>query len=56
MHIGIFDSGLGGFIIAMAIQKAMPEYNYAKILVTDITPNIKKLSQKWFGKNTKQEF
>ena len=27
----------------------------AKILVTDITPNIVKLSKKWFGKNTKPE-
>jgi glutamate racemase len=27
----------------------------ARILVTDITPNIKKLSKKWFGKNTKPE-
>ena len=27
----------------------------ARILVTDITPNIKKLSQKWFGKNTRPE-
>ena len=28
MKIGIFDSGLGGLIIAKAIRKAMPEYDY----------------------------
>ncbi len=28
MKIGIFDSGLGGLIIARAIVKAMPEYDY----------------------------
>lgn len=28
MKIGIFDSGLGGLIIARAIRKAMPEYDY----------------------------
>ena len=28
MKIGIFDSGLGGLIIARAIQKKMPEYDY----------------------------
>ena len=28
MKIGIFDSGLGGLIVARAIQKAMPEYDY----------------------------
>jgi len=29
MKIGIFDSGLGGLIIARAIRKMMPEYDYA---------------------------
>ncbi|MFA6177623.1 MAG: glutamate racemase [Candidatus Paceibacterota bacterium] len=28
MRIGIFDSGLGGLIIARAIRKTMPEYDY----------------------------
>ncbi|MBI3888366.1 glutamate racemase [Candidatus Nomurabacteria bacterium] len=28
MRIGIFDSGLGGLIVARAVQKAMPEYDY----------------------------
>lgn len=28
MKIGIFDSGLGGLLIAKAIRKAMPEYDY----------------------------
>ncbi len=28
MKIGIFDSGLGGLIIAQAIRKMMPEYDY----------------------------
>ncbi|MEI7709100.1 MAG: glutamate racemase [bacterium] len=28
MKIGIFDSGLGGLIIAKAIREAMPEYDY----------------------------
>ncbi len=37
------------------IEKRLAQKGKAKILVTDITPNIKKLSQKWFGKNTKPE-
>lgn len=37
------------------IEKRLAKNKKAKILVTDITPNIKKLSQKWFGKNTKVE-
>jgi glutamate racemase len=28
MKIGIFDSGLGGLIVARAIRKALPEYDY----------------------------
>jgi glutamate racemase len=37
------------------IEKKLSKNKKAKILVTDITPNIKKLSQKWFGKNAKLE-
>jgi len=37
------------------IEKKLAKNRKAKILVTDITPNIKKLSQKWFGKNTRPE-
>ena len=37
------------------IEKKLAKNKKAKILVTDITPNIKKLSQKWFGKNAKPE-
>ncbi len=37
------------------IEKKLAKNKKAKILVTDVTPNIKKLSQKWFGKNTKPE-
>ncbi len=37
------------------IEKRLAKNKKARILVTDITPNIKKLSQKWFGKNTKPE-
>lgn len=28
MKIGVFDSGLGGFLMLDAIQKALPEYDY----------------------------
>ena len=37
------------------IVKKLAQKGKAKILVTDITPNIKKLSQKWFGNKTKPE-
>jgi len=37
------------------IEKKLAKNKKVKILVTDITPNIKKLSQKWFGKNIKPE-
>ena len=37
------------------IEKKLAKNKQAKILVTDITQNINKLSQKWFGKNTKPE-
>jgi len=43
------------FIKHPEIEKKLARNKKAKILVTDITPNIKKLSQKWFGENTKPE-
>jgi glutamate racemase len=43
------------FVQHPEIEKKLAKNKKAKILVTDITPNIKKLSQKWFGKNTKPE-
>ena len=36
--IGIFDSGLGGLIIAKAIHKMMPEYNYVYLGDTKRVP------------------
>jgi len=38
MKIGIFDSGLGGLIIAKAIQKRMPEYDYVYLGDTKRVP------------------
>ncbi len=38
MRIGIFDSGLGGLIIAKAIHKAMPEYDYVYLGDTKRVP------------------
>jgi len=38
MRIGIFDSGLGGLIIAKAIKKAMPEYDYVYLGDTKRVP------------------
>ena len=38
MKIGIFDSGLGGLIIARAIKKAMPEYDYVYLGDTKRVP------------------
>ena len=38
MKIGIFDSGLGGLIIARAIHKAMPEYDYVYLGDTKRVP------------------
>ncbi len=35
------------------ITKKLAQNGKARILITDITPNIKKLSKKWFGKNAK---
>ena len=43
------------FVQHPEIEKKLAKNRKAKILVTDITPNIKKLSQKWFGKNIKPE-
>ncbi len=37
------------------IEKNISKKGQAKILVTDITKNVEKLSKKWFGKNTKPE-
>ena len=38
MRIGIFDSGLGGLIIAKAIYKVMPEYDYVYLGDTKRVP------------------
>lgn len=38
MRIGIFDSGLGGLIIAKAIKKMMPEYDYVYLGDTKRVP------------------
>jgi len=38
MKIGIFDSGLGGLIIAKAIRKMMPEYDYVYLGDTKRVP------------------
>jgi len=38
MKIGIFDSGVGGLIIAKAIQKIMPEYDYVYLGDTQRVP------------------
>jgi len=38
MKIGIFDSGLGGLIIAKAIRKLMPEYDYVYLGDTKRVP------------------
>ncbi len=38
MKIGIFDSGLGGLIIAKAIRKAMPKYDYVYLGDTKRVP------------------
>lgn len=38
MKIGIFDSGLGGLIIAKAIKKMMPEYDYVYLGDTKRVP------------------
>jgi glutamate racemase len=37
------------------IEKKLSKKGEAKILVTDVTKNVLKLSSKWFGKNTKPE-
>ena len=38
MKIGIFDSGLGGLIVARAIRRAMPEYDYVYLGDTKRVP------------------
>lgn len=38
MRIGIFDSGLGGLIVARAIQRAMPQYDYVYLGDTKRVP------------------
>jgi glutamate racemase len=38
MRMGIFDSGLGGLIIAKAIRKTMPEYDYVYLGDTKRVP------------------
>lgn len=38
MKIGIFDSGLGGLLIARAIKRAMPEYDYVYLGDTKRVP------------------
>jgi glutamate racemase len=38
MKIGIFDSGLGGLIVAQAIHKIMPEYDYVYLGDTKRVP------------------
>jgi glutamate racemase len=38
MKIGIFDSGLGGLIIAKAIKKALPQYDYVYLGDTQRVP------------------
>ena len=38
MKIGIFDSGLGGLIVAKAIRKLIPEYDYVYLGDTKRVP------------------
>jgi glutamate racemase len=38
MKIGIFDSGLGGILVARAIRKAMPQYDYVYLGDTKRVP------------------
>lgn len=38
MNIGIFDSGLGGLVIAKSIKKLLPEYNYVYLGDTKRVP------------------
>ena len=46
MKIGVFDSGLGGLIIAREIRKAMPEYDYAYLGDTKRLPYGNKTQEK----------
>ena len=38
MKIGIFDSGVGGLLIAKAIRELMPEYDYVYLGDTKRVP------------------
>ena len=38
MKIGIFDSGVGGLIVAKAIRQAMPKYDYVYLGDTKRVP------------------
>src|SRR3989338_878082 len=38
MRIGVFDSGLGGLLIAKAIRKALPQYDYVYLGDTKRVP------------------
>src|SRR5258708_5718149 len=38
MKIGIFDSGVGGLLVAKAIQKRMPKYDYVYLGDTKRVP------------------
>src|SRR3989338_2353481 len=49
MKIGIFDSGLGGLIIARAIRKLMPEYDYVYFGDTKRVPYGNKSPRAVFG-------
>lgn len=51
MKIGIFDSGLGGLLVAKAIRKNMPQYNYVYLGDTKNLPYGNK-SQNQIYKNT----
>ncbi len=44
MKIGVFDSGLGGLIIAKALMKALPEYDYVYLGDTQHLPYGEKTS------------
>src|ERR1035437_1207989 len=48
MKIGIFDSGLGGLVIARAIHKKMPQYDYVYFGDTKRVPYGNKSSEAVF--------
>ena len=39
----------------LEIEQNLSKNGKAKILVTDITKNVEKLTKEWFGQNTKPE-